>query len=87
MASVVVPALLRGLCGGAPHLDVPGPTIGAVLRELDARCPGIYVRLVEDGHLRPELAFAIDGEVVGLALHDAVAPEAEIAIVPAIGGG
>jgi len=87
MATVVIPALLRGMCGGAPHLDVPGATIGAVLRELDGRCPGIYDRLVEDGRLRPELAFAIDGEVIGLALHDAVTADAEIAIVPAIGGG
>jgi molybdopterin converting factor small subunit len=75
------------MCGGAAHLDVPGSTIGAVLRELDRRCPGIYERVVEDGHLRPELAFAIDGEVIGMALHDAVRPGAEIAIVPAIGGG
>lgn len=87
MVSVVIPALLRGMCGGVPQLDVPGATIGAVLRELDVRCPGIYERLVEDGRLRPELAFAVDGEVVGLALHDAVALDAEIAIVPAIGGG
>jgi hypothetical protein len=42
---------------------------------------------VEDGRLRPELAFALDGEVVALGLHDAVAPETEIAIVPALGGG
>jgi molybdopterin converting factor small subunit len=87
MATVAVPALLRGLCGGARHLDVPGATFGAVLRALDERCPGIYDRVVEDGHLRPELAFAIDGEVVGLALHDVVSADAEIAIVPAIGGG
>jgi sulfur carrier protein ThiS len=37
--------------------------------------------------LRPELAFALNGEVVPLALHDAVDPGTEIAIVPALGGG
>jgi hypothetical protein len=31
--------------------------------------------------------FAIDGEVVPLALHDPLAPTAEIGIVPAIAGG
>jgi molybdopterin converting factor small subunit len=87
MATVVVPALLRGLCGGTSHLDVPGDTVGAVLRAIDERCPGIYERVVDHGHLRPELAFAVDGEVVSLALHDHVAANAEIAIVPAIGGG
>ncbi len=87
MATVVVPSLLRDMCGGVTHLDIFGATIGAVLIELDGRCPGIYERLVDDGRLRPELAFAVDGEVIGLALHDAISPDAEIAIVPAIGGG
>ena len=87
MATVIVPALLRGLCGGVPYHELSGATIGDILEQLDNRCPGIYDRLVEDGSLRPELAFAIDGEVVGLALHDPVAPNAEMAIVPAIGGG
>lgn len=87
MARVIIPATLRSLCGGSPQVDVEGATIGAVLHALDARFPGFYGRVVEDGRLRPELAFALDGEVVALGLHDAVAPETEIAIVPALGGG
>jgi molybdopterin converting factor small subunit len=84
---VIIPATLRDFCAGASKLEVPGATVGELLRELDARCPGFYDRVVEDGRLRPELAFAINGEVYPLALHNPLEPSTEIAIVPALGGG
>jgi len=84
---VIVPATLRDFCAGASKLEVAGVNVEEVLRALDARCPGFYARVVEDGRLRPELAFAINGEVYPLALHNAVADGTEIAIVPALGGG
>ncbi len=87
MARVVIPAVLRNLCGGAQELDVPAATVEQLLRAVDARCPGFYARVVEEGRLRPELAFAVDGEIVPLALHDALGPAAEVTIVPALGGG
>ena len=87
MALVIIPATLRDLCGGGTKLEVPGTNIGEVLREIDLRCPGFYSRVVDGSRLRPELAFALNGEVVPLALHNAVDPGTEIAIVPALGGG
>jgi len=87
MALVIIPATLRELCAGTSKLEVPGSTIGAVLRGIDERCPGFYERVVENGRIRPELAVAMDGEILSLALHDSVGPNVEIAIVPAIGGG
>lgn len=87
MARVVIPAALRSLCGGSQELDVPAATVEELLRAVDARCPGFYARVVEDGRLRPELAFAVDGEILPLALHDALSPTAEVTIVPALGGG
>jgi molybdopterin converting factor small subunit len=88
MATVVwIPALIRPLCGGAARLEVDGATLGEILRAVDLRCPGLYDRIVEGGRIRPELAIALDGEVASLALHDVVGTNAEIAIVPAIGGG
>ncbi|MGE3073974.1 MAG: MoaD/ThiS family protein [Dehalococcoidia bacterium] len=88
MALVIIPATLRDFCAGASKLEVLGATVGEVLRAVDAQCPGFYDRVVEENRrLRPELAFAINGEVYPLALHDALAPNAEIAIVPALGGG
>ncbi len=87
MVRVIIPATLRSFCGGSSQLEVDGANIGQVLRALDERCPGFYGRVVEEGRLRPELAFALNGEVVPLALHTEVTPETEIAIVPALGGG
>jgi molybdopterin converting factor small subunit len=87
MPTLVVPSLLRPLCGGAARLEVEGATLGEVLRAADARCPGFFNRVVEDGKVRPELAVAIDGEAGSFALHQPLAPGAEVAIVPAIGGG
>ena len=87
MISVWVPALLRSLCGGATRLEVEGATLGEVLRALDRRCPGLYGRVVEDGRVRPDLAVAINGEVLSPALYERLAPGTELTLVPAIGGG
>jgi molybdopterin converting factor small subunit len=87
MPTAIIPALLRPLCAGAPRLEVDGATLGDVLRALDLRCPGLYDRVVENGHLRPELAVAIDGEAGSFPLHEPLASTAELTILPAISGG
>ena len=87
MIIVVVPATLRDFCAGSSKVEVAGANVGEVLRAVDLRCPGFYDRVVAEGRLRPELAFAINGEVYPLALHTTVEDGAEIAIVPALGGG
>ena len=87
MASVTIPSNLRSFCEGAAHVEVPAASIEELLRNIDARCPGFYARVVEGGILRPELAFAVGGEVIRLALHDRLEPDADITIVPALGGG
>jgi molybdopterin converting factor small subunit len=87
MPTAIIPALLRPLCAGVPSLEVEGATLGEVLRALDLRCPGFYERVVESGHLRPELAVAIDGEAGFFPLHEPLPPNAELTILPAISGG
>jgi molybdopterin converting factor small subunit len=87
VALVIIPATLRDHCAGASKIEAPGATIGEVLRAVDAHCPGFYARVVDGQRLRPELAFALNGEVIPLALHDRVSETTEIAIVPALGGG
>lgn len=84
---VFVPSLLRPLCGGAPTVDGPAGTLAALLRAIDDACPGFYARLVEDGRLRPDLALAVNGEIIQVGLHEVIQEGTEIAIVPAIGGG
>lgn len=87
MVRVVIPALLRDMCGGTATLEVPGATLGELMRELDVRCPGFAARVIEQGRIRPELAIAINGEMESFALHDPIPPGAEVAIIPSIGGG
>jgi len=87
VAQVIIPALLRDMFGGVSRLEVPGATLAELFRELDLRCPGFEARVTENGRVRPELAIAINGEMESFALHDAVPPGAEVAIIPAIGGG
>jgi molybdopterin converting factor small subunit len=86
MATVWIPSLLRPLCGGAHTVEAGGADLGAVIDGLEARFPGVRERLLDRGHIRPELAIWVDGEQAdGLAA--AVEAASEIQIVPAIGGG
>lgn len=87
MAIVWVPALLRPLCDGTAKFELEAATLGELLRALDERCPGLYDRVIEDGRLRPELAVAIDGEAESFPLFERLKPNADVTILPAIGGG
>lgn len=85
--NVFVPSLLRPLCGGDSLVSVPPGTFGDVLAALDRHCPGLMERVSEAGRMRPELAVAVNGEMMSLGFHEIVPDEAELAIVPALGGG
>jgi molybdopterin synthase sulfur carrier subunit len=87
MTMVYIPAPLRDMCGGIATLDVQAPTLDALLRALDLRCPGFYARVVEDGRVRPELAVAIDGEAATYPLSEPVSHVRDLTIIPHIGGG
>ena len=65
---------------------------GTSLREVFAavlkEAPALYDRIVEDGDLRPYIAVAIDGSILeDTGMFTDVAPDAEIYLVPPIGGG
>ena len=87
MANVFVPTLLRPLCDGRSRLELPAATLGELLRALDEEGPGFYDRVVDEGAVRPDLAIAINGEAMSYPLFEPLAPNAEVTIVPAIGGG
>jgi molybdopterin synthase sulfur carrier subunit len=88
MAVVWVPSLLRSLTGGASTVTVPGATLRDVINNLEPRYPGFRDRLLdEEGHLRPEIAAAIDGETEHFGLLEPVRENSEIQFIPAIGGG
>lgn len=72
---------VRDLAGGRDHFEVDVPTVRALLAELERRHPGLGV------HVREHMAIAIDGELHQDAWDEALAPDAEVVLVPRIAGG
>lgn len=87
MAVVQIPSLLRNLTAGRSEVRASGRTLRQVVDALETDYPGIKERLVEDGAIRPELSFAVDGEIAPLGLLQPVAENSEVVIVPAVSGG
>jgi molybdopterin synthase sulfur carrier subunit len=84
---VFIPTQLRELTGGQDRLTLSGTSVRALVRELDARFPGIAKRLIEDDHLATGLVVSIDGRVTPRGLLASVAPNSEVHFLPAVGGG
>ena len=85
--TVWIPSLHRDLTGGVETVAVAGATVRAVVAELDARFPGIYDRLCEEGRLRPYVSLAVNGVIETRGLRTRLDTPSEIHFVPALGGG
>lgn len=87
MSTAFIPPLLRELTSGVDQVEVEGATVRAVIRELEARYPGIGERLMIGDGLKPGLAVAINGNVASQGVLQKVPCGSEIHFLPAIGGG
>ncbi|MBI2885608.1 MAG: MoaD/ThiS family protein [Chloroflexi bacterium] len=87
MAIVYIPALMRGLTGGAEKVTVPGSSLRQVIHNLEAVYPGMQARLLQGDDLSPALSVAVDGEVVRLGLLAPVGEQSEVHFLPAMSGG
>jgi sulfur-carrier protein len=91
---VLIPGILRSYTGGADRIDLllpttasPVPTVATVLTELDARCPGLRFRIVdEQGRIRAHIKIFCAGALVR-DLEAPVPPAAEVMLVGALSGG
>ena len=81
MARVVFGSALRRFTGGVEEVEIAGPTVGALVNNLDERFPGL------GKHLSSGLAVAIDGEIMSDAWYEPVPEDAEVHFLPPIGGG
>jgi molybdopterin converting factor small subunit len=67
--------------GGASEFEVAAKSVGAMIRELEVRWPGL------GEYVERRMAIAIDGEIFqdadGAAFEDA----SEVCLIPKIGGG
>ena len=85
MTRVVLPTHLRSYTAGEAEVDAEGTTLGEVLADLDARHPGILVRVVdEQDRIRPHIKCFVAGEQA----RDLDEPvTGEVQIIAALSGG
>ena len=82
MANVIINReIARQYTDGPTEIEVTSDNIRAVIRELDARFPGV------GQVLRTDMAVAIDGEIYQHVLLEPVGSDSEVAFIPAIEGG
>jgi molybdopterin synthase sulfur carrier subunit len=86
---VRVPTILRTYTGGEKAVSADGPTLAAVIKDLDANHPGIAERIVDDNGLRRFVNVYLNDEDVRFldGLDTAVADNDSITILPAVAGG
>jgi len=84
---VRIPSVLYSYTKGISEVDGRGQTVDDVLRDLDARYPGLRFRIIDetDKIRRHTMIFIDMRRVVSLA--ERVDPTAELVIVPSISGG
>ena len=67
--------------GGASEFEVSATSVGAMIRELDTRWPGL------GDYVERRMAIAIDGEIFQDADGAAFGEASEVCLIPKIGGG
>jgi len=90
MSTVRLPAVLRAQANGERAIEVDGSTIGAAVRSLVGRHPGLAEQLLTpDGELHRFVNVYLNGQDVRYlsGLETPVGERDEIRLLPAIAGG
>lgn len=83
-----IPPLMQKLTNGQRQIPAGGRTVRQVVDYLDAHYPGFKARICnEQDQIRPEIAVAVDGEVVTSGLRTRVSDCSEVHFLPALAGG
>lgn len=83
--TVNIPSPLRSYTGSA-STEAQGFTVEEVVRDLDARFPGIRFRMIdEQGGIRPHVRFFVNGELAALSRR--VGDGDQLDIICALSGG
>ena len=86
MAVVTLRAPLRDRTGGTARHDLPGGTVGEVLRELERRHPPVTGWILnEQGRIRPHVLVFVNGERT--REDTALEPGDVLQVLPSISGG
>jgi len=87
MAIVFIPPPMRDLTGGVDRVEVSAGSLRQVIRDLDARFPGIANRLCDGDRLARGLAVSVDGNLSTRGPLTRIGEQSEVHFLPAIGGG
>jgi len=87
VVTVFIPPMMRDLAGGQHTVEVSGGTLREVVQNLDAAFPGFRELIVQNDHVRPGLTLAVNSVIQSTGLMAAVPDDAEVHLLPAIGGG
>ena len=86
VAQVALRGPLRKLAGDRPGHEVPGGTVGELLRELEQAHPPLRGWILDErGAVRRHINVFVNGEYG--ALETAVGPDDRVDVLPAISGG
>jgi sulfur-carrier protein len=90
VSAVKIPSVLRPAVGGVRELEVPGSTIGELIRALTAQHPNLRQQLLaEDGGLNRFVNVYVNGQDVRYlqGLDTPVEDRDEVRLLPAMAGG
>lgn len=87
MATVHIPSHWRQHTHGQATVQVPGHNLGMVMENLALAHPGMRHALFHEGHLRSEVAVAINSVVTENDVLEPIADTDDIYLLPAIAGG
>jgi MoaD family protein len=87
--TVSIPTILRTHTDGQKRVEATGPTLGAVINDLEANYSGIAQRLVDDGKLHRFVNIYVNDEDVRFSggLDTAISDGDSVTILPAVAGG
>lgn len=87
MATVHIPTYMRDATGGEATVEVPGGQLGKVIERLLDKYPPLRDVLMMNGRVRPDISVAINSSMTENGLLEQVPDDAEVHLVPALGGG
>ena len=78
---------MQKLTNGTSVVMVEGKTVREVIDNLDKKFPGTKDRLCENDRIRPNIAVAVNSEIIATGLRKQVDPDSEVHFIPAVSGG
>jgi molybdopterin converting factor small subunit len=84
---VLIPSALVSYTNKRSEVEATGPSVGAILLDLERQFPGIRFRIVDEQEaIRPHLHIFVSGQSIR-RLETPVGPDDEVAILMALSGG